>query len=244
MIFFMAMAIGPILVKLGRKSSRMRIGLLAFLAVASLIYFPGPLSLSRTASENFALWRIAHFAEPVVLVATAVGISRFAKEKSRRRMGVAAIMVIIVFTAIGSNVNDADHPWIGGNSLRPRTYFTESDMQAMDFARMKANGLTICSDSPVSTYLAYEGLDVSTLTAFEYNISVAQRGSFVLFRSAEFESSGCSVIDGDYHGAFTNPIAARVVDATSLYTESQIVFDDGRNVCAITMNTIVLPVSR
>jgi uncharacterized membrane protein len=243
-IFFMAIGVGLILVKPGTKPSGMRIGLLAFLGAASIIYFPNPLSLSPAANGNFALWRIAQFTEPVVLVATAVGISRFAKEKSRRRMGVAAIMVIIVFTAIGSSVNDMDHPWVGGNSLRSKTYFMESDMRAMDFARMMANGLTVCSDSPVSTYLAYEGVEVSTLTAFEYNISVTQRGSFVLFRFAEFESPGCSVIDGDYHGKFTNPIAVRVADATSLYTESQIVFDDGRNLCAITMSTIVLPVSR
>jgi len=242
MVLFMAMAIGPILVKLGRKPSRMRIGLLAFLAVASLIYFPGPLSLSRTASENFALWRVAHFAEPVVLVATAVGISRFAKEKSRR-MGVAAIMVIIVFTAIGSRWNDMDHPWIGGDSHRLKTYFTESDVRAMDFARMKANGLTVYSDVPVSTYLACEGVDVSYMAAFGNNITFTE-DSFVLFRFAEFESPGGSVMEGDYHNPFTNPIAVRVADATSLYTESQIVFDDGRNLCAITTSTIVLTVSR
>ena len=243
MIFAMAIAVGLILVKLEGKPSRMRIGLLAFLGAASIIYFPNPLSLSPTVNGNFALWRIAQFAEPVVLVATAVGISRLAKEKSRR-MGVAAIMVIIVFTAIGSNANDMDHPWIGGDSHRPKTYFMESDIQAMDFARMKANGLTVYSDVSVSAYLTYEGVDVSNLIVFGHNISVTQRDSLVLFRFAEFESSGCSVIDGALHSQFTNPTGATVTDATSLYADSQIVFDDGRNLYAITTSTVVLPVSR
>jgi hypothetical protein len=242
MIFFMAIATGLILVR-GGKSSRARIGLLALLAVASVIYFPTPLSLSPTVRGSFALWRIAQFAEPLILVGVVVGVSRFAKEKSMRRMGVAAIMAIIVFTAIGSSVNDKDHPWIGGRSQELKTYFIESDMLAMDFARMKANGLTVYSDLPVLTYLQYEGVGASTLSAFGYNISVTQ-GSFVLFRFAEFESPGCSVIDGIYKGPFAGPITVRVADVTPLYTGSGIVFDDGRNVCAITMSTVVLSVSR
>jgi hypothetical protein len=158
-------------------------------------------------------------------------------------IGIAVIMVIIVFTAIASGKNDMDNPWIGGDSYQTKTYFLESDMRVMDFARLNANGLTVYSDFPVTIYLFYEGVDVSSLTA-KNKTSVIQGDRFVLFRFAEFESPGCQVTVGDYQEGFSDPYQVRVADTTSLYTESQIIFNDGRNLCAITMNPIVLSVSR
>lgn len=240
MVFLVVLYIDDRLSSSQKKPRKSGWGLPVLVLLASVVYFPTPLSYTTLLTQVYPLWRIALFVEPLLLAVVAARIVAFPLHRIRSWTVVVVIVALMVFTSVAADRNDSDSPWIGNDEHFPKTYFSETDLSILDLVLSNARNTSLSTDFPAGVYTGRHGLNVGILMLEDNGTVVFPSYMTFLVMLDDFNDRGGTIATYSVQGGPSYAKIVRLMGLEQMIKESSILVDNGADTIVLTHDSFWL----